>query len=199
MDASACGTFRLPRVESFRDPRGRSVTLHVGCRVLWTAGRPARPGCRAGRRRRASGGVHRRRCLDGVRDPGFQESHRPMGAIRPRRFLLPELHALRKRRAAGTGRSAARSTPPFARRSPIRRTGRSSIWTGWGSSTASSRRTWTTSTNAPGSIPPGSSSSHGNATRVRCLACDSRYARDEIQERLVAGEVAGLPRRAEGS
>ena len=30
---------------------------------------------------------------------------------------------------------------------------------------------------------------HGNATRVRCLACDSRYARDEIQERLVAGEV----------
>ena len=29
---------------------------------------------------------------------------------------------------------------------------------------------------------------HGNATRVRCLACDRRYARDEIQERLVAGE-----------
>ena len=29
---------------------------------------------------------------------------------------------------------------------------------------------------------------HGNATRVRCLACDRRYARDEIQERLLAGE-----------
>jgi NAD-dependent deacetylase len=29
---------------------------------------------------------------------------------------------------------------------------------------------------------------HGNATRVRCLACDRRHARDEIQERLLAGE-----------
>ena len=29
---------------------------------------------------------------------------------------------------------------------------------------------------------------HGNATRVRCLACDRRYARDAIQERLLAGE-----------
>jgi NAD-dependent deacetylase len=29
---------------------------------------------------------------------------------------------------------------------------------------------------------------HGNATRVRCLGCDSRYSRDEIQERLLAGE-----------
>ena len=29
---------------------------------------------------------------------------------------------------------------------------------------------------------------HGNATRVRCLRCDRRYARDEIQQRLVAGE-----------
>jgi NAD-dependent protein deacetylase/lipoamidase len=30
---------------------------------------------------------------------------------------------------------------------------------------------------------------HGNATRVRCLACGSCYLRDEIQERLVAGET----------
>jgi NAD-dependent deacetylase len=30
---------------------------------------------------------------------------------------------------------------------------------------------------------------HGNATRVRCLACGSRFSRDEIQERLVAGET----------
>jgi NAD-dependent deacetylase len=29
---------------------------------------------------------------------------------------------------------------------------------------------------------------HGNATRVRCLACDRRWPRDEIQARLVAGE-----------
>ena len=29
---------------------------------------------------------------------------------------------------------------------------------------------------------------HGNATRVRCLACDRRCSRDEIQARLVAGE-----------
>jgi len=29
---------------------------------------------------------------------------------------------------------------------------------------------------------------HGNATRVRCLACDRRCSRDEIQERLLAGE-----------
>jgi NAD-dependent deacetylase len=29
---------------------------------------------------------------------------------------------------------------------------------------------------------------HGNATRVRCLGCDARYPRDEIQERLAAGE-----------
>jgi NAD-dependent deacetylase len=29
---------------------------------------------------------------------------------------------------------------------------------------------------------------HGNATRVRCLACDRRYSRDDIQERLLAGE-----------
>ena len=29
---------------------------------------------------------------------------------------------------------------------------------------------------------------HGNATRVRCLACDRRYPRDEIQARLLAGE-----------
>jgi NAD-dependent deacetylase len=29
---------------------------------------------------------------------------------------------------------------------------------------------------------------HGNVTRVRCLGCDARYPRDEIQERLVAGE-----------
>jgi NAD-dependent deacetylase len=29
---------------------------------------------------------------------------------------------------------------------------------------------------------------HGNATRVRCLACDRRYARGDIQERLLAGE-----------
>lgn len=33
---------------------------------------------------------------------------------------------------------------------------------------------------------------HGNATRVRCLACDRRYARDDIQERLVAGEAVPL-------
>jgi NAD-dependent deacetylase len=30
---------------------------------------------------------------------------------------------------------------------------------------------------------------HGNATRVRCLACGNRYSRDEIQERLLAGEA----------
>ncbi|HWC04121.1 MAG TPA: Sir2 family NAD-dependent protein deacetylase [Methylomirabilota bacterium] len=30
---------------------------------------------------------------------------------------------------------------------------------------------------------------HGNATRVRCLVCDVRYSRDEIQARLVAGEA----------
>ena len=30
---------------------------------------------------------------------------------------------------------------------------------------------------------------HGNATRVRCLACDRRFLRDAIQERLVAGET----------
>ena len=30
---------------------------------------------------------------------------------------------------------------------------------------------------------------HGNATRVRCLQCDSRFTRDDIQARLVAGEV----------
>ena len=30
---------------------------------------------------------------------------------------------------------------------------------------------------------------HGNATRVRCLACDGRFPRDEIQARLVAGET----------
>jgi NAD-dependent deacetylase len=30
---------------------------------------------------------------------------------------------------------------------------------------------------------------HGNATRVRCLACDRRCPRDEIQARLVAGEA----------
>jgi NAD-dependent deacetylase len=30
---------------------------------------------------------------------------------------------------------------------------------------------------------------HGNATRVRCLACGSRWSRDEIQERLLAGEI----------
>lgn len=30
---------------------------------------------------------------------------------------------------------------------------------------------------------------HGNATRVRCLACDRQYPRDDIQERLVAGET----------
>jgi NAD-dependent protein deacetylase/lipoamidase len=30
---------------------------------------------------------------------------------------------------------------------------------------------------------------HGNATRVRCLACDRQYARDEIQQRLLAGET----------
>jgi NAD-dependent deacetylase len=30
---------------------------------------------------------------------------------------------------------------------------------------------------------------HGNATRVRCLACGSRCSRDEIQERLLAGET----------
>jgi NAD-dependent deacetylase len=29
---------------------------------------------------------------------------------------------------------------------------------------------------------------HGNATRVRCLGCARRYSRDEIQERLLAGE-----------
>jgi NAD-dependent deacetylase len=29
---------------------------------------------------------------------------------------------------------------------------------------------------------------HGNATRVRCLGCDRRWPRDEIQARLVAGE-----------
>jgi NAD-dependent deacetylase len=29
---------------------------------------------------------------------------------------------------------------------------------------------------------------HGNATRVRCLACDRRCPRDEIQTRLLAGE-----------
>jgi NAD-dependent deacetylase len=32
---------------------------------------------------------------------------------------------------------------------------------------------------------------HGNATRVRCLSCDRRFARDEIQARLLAGE--GVP------
>ena len=30
---------------------------------------------------------------------------------------------------------------------------------------------------------------HGNATRVRCLACDGRFARDAIQARLVVGEA----------
>ena len=30
---------------------------------------------------------------------------------------------------------------------------------------------------------------HGNATRVRCLACGRQWPRDEIQERLVAGEA----------
>jgi NAD-dependent deacetylase len=30
---------------------------------------------------------------------------------------------------------------------------------------------------------------HGNATRVRCLECDRRFARDAIQARLVAGEA----------
>jgi NAD-dependent deacetylase len=30
---------------------------------------------------------------------------------------------------------------------------------------------------------------HGNATRVRCLACDGRFARDAIQARLLAGEA----------
>jgi NAD-dependent deacetylase len=30
---------------------------------------------------------------------------------------------------------------------------------------------------------------HGNATRVRCLGCDRRFPRDEIQERLMAGEA----------
>ena len=30
---------------------------------------------------------------------------------------------------------------------------------------------------------------HGNATRVRCLSCDGRYARDDIQARLLAGEA----------
>jgi NAD-dependent deacetylase len=29
---------------------------------------------------------------------------------------------------------------------------------------------------------------HGNATRVRCLACDRRFTRDDIQARLLAGE-----------
>jgi NAD-dependent deacetylase len=29
---------------------------------------------------------------------------------------------------------------------------------------------------------------HGNATRVRCLECDGRCPRDEVQERLLAGE-----------
>jgi NAD-dependent deacetylase len=29
---------------------------------------------------------------------------------------------------------------------------------------------------------------HGNATRVRCLGCDRRYPRDEIQARLLGGE-----------
>jgi NAD-dependent deacetylase len=30
---------------------------------------------------------------------------------------------------------------------------------------------------------------HGNATRVRCLACDRRFLRDAIQARLLAGEA----------
>jgi NAD-dependent deacetylase len=30
---------------------------------------------------------------------------------------------------------------------------------------------------------------HGNATQVRCLACGTRYSRDAIQQRLVAGEA----------
>jgi NAD-dependent protein deacetylase/lipoamidase len=30
---------------------------------------------------------------------------------------------------------------------------------------------------------------HGNATRVRCLSCDGRYPRDDIQARLLAGEA----------
>jgi NAD-dependent deacetylase len=33
---------------------------------------------------------------------------------------------------------------------------------------------------------------HGNATRVRCLACDGRYPRDAIQARLEAGELVPL-------
>ena len=40
---------------------------------------------------------------------------------------------------------------------------------------------------------------HGNATRVRCLACDRRCPRDEIQARLVAGSPCRRARPAAGS
>ena len=138
---------------------------------------------------RASGGVHRRGCLDRVRHPRLPESHRPLGAVRPGGLLLPELHALRRGARPLLGgrpgalrrhsRGAAESGAPGARRR----------WTAWGSSTASSRRTSTTSTSAPGWIPTRSSSS--TATRPGCDASRATAAasRDEIQERLLAGEI----------
>jgi NAD-dependent deacetylase len=39
---------------------------------------------------------------------------------------------------------------------------------------------------------------HGNATRVRCLACGRRSTRDEIQERLLAGEAVPACRACGG-
>ena len=94
----------------------------------------------------------------------------------------------RRTPAGGTGRSGASCTPRSARRSQTRPTGRSSRWSDW----ISSFRHHAERRQPPPASGNGSRTKvielHGNATRVRCLGCDTRYARDEIQARLLTGE-----------
>ena len=183
----APGTLRAREGESFRGPGCPSATLH------WDAGhrrdgRPARPGGRADRHDRAGGGVHRRRCLDGVGDSRTSGAPRASGRDTTPTTSRSRTSCARRMPGAGTGRSGGSCTPRSDRPQPNPAHRALVALERLGLLDSVITQNVDDLHQRAGTDPTKVIELHGNATRVRCLGCDRRYARDDIQARLLTGE-----------